>query len=268
MSSLLYSPTPDLELIGKGRIFLDRFTSAGVRTGNYIALGNCGKFSVSVKPDVKKNYNAMTHSAGVYKTATARQDVSLKIEGFEFGPDAAALAVMSDLPTILTATGATVTGEALAAAGLQKHGRAYQTLQREVSALVLTQGATTLVNNVDYVLYDAHAGIVYFPETGAVVDTSAVTAAYTAGAILAAGNQAQVLGAQVSQIRGQLYFVGDPTTGPNWEVLVPRVFLVPTGEQDFISEDFLKWTLEGTIEDNTAFNPLIPYFQATRRINA
>lgn len=268
MSQILYSPSPDLETIGKGRVFLDRFTAAGVRSGNYIHLGNCSKFSIGVKPDVKKSYNSMTHSAGVYKTATARQDLSAKMEGFELSPDAAAIAMMSDLPTMLTQTGGSVSAETLAAAGLQKHGRMFQTAEREVSALVLTQGATTLVNNVDYVLYDAHAGIVYFPELGAVADTSAVTAAYTAGAVLATANQAEVLGAQVSSVRGQLLFVGDPTTGTHWEVLIPRAFLTPNGDQDFISEDFMKWAVDATIEDNSSFDPTIPYFRAIRVTNA
>jgi hypothetical protein len=59
--------------------------------------------------------------------------------------------------------------------------------------------------------------------------------------------------------------VCDPTQGPNYEIVIPRVFLASASPMDYIGDDFGKWTLEGTIEDNSSFNPLIPYFQQIRR---
>ena len=266
MAPKLYSPVSDLTLIGKGALWLDRFDATDTATGTLMALGNCDKFGIQVKDTVKKNYTAMDHTAGVYKTAISQREIMIKIEGFEFGPEVAAMNVLSDLPTAVTQTTASVVAEALAPVVVQKAGRAFQTVNREISAVIVIQSAVTLLLNVDYVIKDPHLGIIYFLETSpTVANAAAITCNYTAATIVAAGNMQQLLGGAVPKIRGKLIFSGDPMTGPNWDVIIPRVFLTPTAEMDFISNDFLKWKLDGTIEDNSAFNPALQYFKATRR---
>lgn len=265
MAPKLYAPSSDLTLIGKGALWFDRFDATDTASGTLMSLGNCDKFGITVKPTVKKNYNSLNHSAAVYKTAVSQIDITIKVEGFEFGPDQIALASMADTPSTLTQATATVTTEALATAPVQKLGRAFQTLNREISAVIVSQGATTLVNSVDYVIKDAHLGIIYFPEGSAVVATTAVTVAYTAAAIAAAGNMRQILGASVSKVRGKLIYSGDPMTGPNYDVIVPRCFFASATEMDYIGTDFGKWSLDGDVEDNSGYDPTIPYFQQTRR---
>lgn len=265
MAPSLYAPTPNLTLIGKGSIWLDRFDGTDTATGTLMSLGNCDKFGITVKPTVKKLFTSLDHTAGNYNTAVSQEDISITIEGFEFAPELLALGSMADVPTTLTQTTASVTAEVLASALVQKKGRGFRTVNREVSALVVTQSTTTLVVNVDYVLKDAHAGLIYFPEGSAVNATLSVTVAYTAAAIAAAGNMQQILGASVSKVRGKLFFYADPMTGPSWDVEVPRVFLTGGTEQDFIGTDWAKWKLTGDVENNSAFDPTVPYYRATRR---
>jgi hypothetical protein len=264
MPPSLYAPSPNLTLIGKGAIWFDREVN-GVPSGSMMALGNCDKFSIAVKPTVKKVYTSLDSTAAVYNTAVSQVDLTLTIEGFEFGDEQIALVSQAAPPTSLTQASATVTTEVLATAPTQKLGRGFRTLNREISALIVTQSTTTLVNNVDYVLKDAHSGLIYFPEGSAVVNTAAVTVAYSAAAIAASANMRQVLGASVSMIRGKLFFYADPMTGPSWDVEVPRVLLTGGTDLDYIGNDFGKWKLTGDVQSNLAFDPTIPYYRQTRR---
>lgn len=265
MAPVVFSPNGGLTLVGKGSLWLDEFDANDVSSGHYMALGNCDKFGITVKDTIKKNYNSMDHTAAVYRTTPVQRDMTLKIQGFEFGADQAKLNFMANDPTALAQSSGSIVAEALAAAGVTKKGRAFFTLNREISAVVVVCGAATLVAGTDYVVKDAHLGLIYFPEDSTVVDATAVTVSYTAAVINAASNMQQIFGGTRAAIRGRLVFSGDPMTGPNWDVIVPRVMLTPNQEQDFISADYLKWTLEGTIEDNSAYSPTIQYFQATRR---
>lgn len=266
MAPSLYAPTANLTLLGKGSLWLDRFVDAtNVATGALMSLGNCDKFGITVKPTVKKLYTSLDHTAGNYATAVSQEDVTIMIEGFEFGPEQIALATMADVPTTFTQSSASVTTETLATAGVQKLGRAFRTVNREISALIVSQGATTLLVNVDYVLKDAHSGLIYFPEASAVVNTTAVNVAYTGAAVVAAGNMQQILGASVSKVRGKLFFYADPMTGPSYDVEVPRVFLTGGKETQYIGTDFAKWELTGDVENNTAYDPTVPYYRQTRR---
>jgi hypothetical protein len=260
-----YAPAPENTMIGKAKFFFSRFDASDAQVDGYMHMGNIDKAGITVKPTVKTNRSGMAAAAGVYRTAISQLDLNIKIEGFEFGPEQVAMASFADVPTAFTQGTATVSAEALASATQQKHGRAYRTLNREISAVVVLNGVATLVSGTDYIVQDAHAGLIYFPEAGAVVDTTAVTVSYTAAAIASTANMKSILGASVSKVRGAGLLVGDPTQGPNYEIVIPRLFLASASEMDYVATDFGKWTLEGTIEDNTSFNPLIPYFQQIRR---
>jgi hypothetical protein len=265
MAPSLYAPTPNLLLVGKGALWFDRFDASGALSGAMISLGNCDKFGITVKPTVIKNYTSLDSSAALYDSAVSQVDLTLTIEGFEFGPDQMALVSQAAVPTAFTQGTATVSAEVLAGATVQKSGRGFRTVNREISALVVTQSTTTLVSGTDYLIKDAHSGFIYFPEGSSVVNTASVTVAYTAAAIAAAANMSQLLAASVSQVKGKLFFYADPMRGPNWDVEVPRVLLTGGTEVDFIGTTYAKWKLAGDVLSNVAFDPTIPYYRQTRR---
>lgn len=244
------TPSPTNVSLGRGKIFFNRQDANGVLQG-FVHLGNCDNLSVSTGVETKEMVNFMTNTSAPYKRVVTKTTVEAKISGFEFHPDVAALNVLGDVVPVTQST-ATVTAEALAAAAVTKKGKTFRTLKRNISAVAVKQGATTLTLGTDYTIADATMGLVSFPATSAVDDALAVTVDYTAAAIIAGDGVKRVRVATNSRIEGQLAFSPDPAAGPSYEALYWRVQLAPSGEFGLISEDFNKWEMTGAVQDDSA----------------
>ena len=261
-----FAPSPKLTSLGAGQLFFDRFLDTGLPSGAMFSLGNCSNFGIAVKVTTKQVENFLTAAGGIYDQANLDKTQTVKIDGYEYGPDQFAMITMGQLPTAVTQTAnPTITAEALASATVTKKGRAFQTAFRSITVTDVKQGATTLVLNVDYVVKDAALGIIYFPETGAVDDTMAVTIDYACAALVATDGVRQINAGMEANIIGKLLFVPEPRRGPSWEVLVPIVTFTPTGDLNFIGTDYGKWTVEGQILDNSANDPTNQWYRLTRR---
>ena len=71
-----------------------------------------------------------------------------------------------------------------------------------------------------------------------------------AKATIAAGAIDRVFGGTAATIEGTLRFVSNNSTGPNWDCTVWNASLRPNGDISFISEEFNKFTLEGTAQSD------------------
>lgn len=250
MTTYAGTPSATNVSLGRGKIYFDRLDTSSVRTG-FIHLGNCDTFGVQPSVEKKQLSNFMTNTTAPYKEVNVKTSIEMKIGGFEFSPDILALNVLGDV-VALTQSAATVTAEALASATVTKKGRSFRTAKRNISAVAVKQGATTLVLNTDYTIADATMGIISFPTTSAVVDATAVTIDYTAAAIVSADGIKTVRVATNTRIEGVVMFSPDPAAGPSMEATYWRVNLAPDGELGFISEDFNKWSVTGSVQDDSA----------------
>jgi hypothetical protein len=112
-----------------------------------------------------------------------------------------------------------VTAEVLAPAtvvGIK--GKSYFTAKKNISAVVVKQGATTLTLTTDYTIDDATTGIITLTSTGAAADGTALTVDYSYAAIITANALPLVYGATNTQIQGRLRFKSNNSTGPNWDL--------------------------------------------------
>lgn len=258
------TPSPDNVILGKGALYFDRRTAAGVSTG-YRHLGNCSVFEVSTEDDVLELRSSLSSAAGVYKRVTRQRSVKLSITGYEFEPNLLAIALMGDVTDFIQA-GGSITAETLATAevtGLA--GKYFQTANRKISAVTLKQGAATLVEGTDYEVVNATVGIIrILPTSETVADGTALTIDYTAAAV-AAGATKLIRGATTSLVQGKLLFVGDPQTGPAYEATVWNASFSPQGALGLLQDDWGTWQLDGTAQDDSAGqyggSTLNPYYQ-------
>ncbi len=251
-------PIPHLPMLGKGSLLLDVFDASGNLTG-YQHLGNCTKVEQELKDDKASLYQSINAVPSLVAYAVKKRDVTVSITGTDFSFSHLAIALMSGGETILTTAATPVTGEALASATATKKGKYFATLGRNIATVVVHQSLGVLAEGTDYVVVDAAEGLIYFPATSTVIDTTAVTVDYTP----TVGSFSQVAGAVMPFVRGRLRFVPDPTDGKKIGVEWWVVNLSPNGKIGLIADDYGNWELEGMVIDDAANHPLSPYFLAT-----
>lgn len=246
---MTYTPSASNVMLGRGALYFDRRTSSDNTVGSF-HLGNCDTFTINVSTEKLTLSDFTQQSTSPYKEVVSSTTVGLTIAGFEFSKDTTALATMGTIDSTYSQNNTAVTGEVLASAtvtGLK--GRYFFTAYRNISSTALKQGATTHVLNTDYTVADATRGIIYIKTTGAVTDGTALTIDYSK-ATISTGTYDRIFGGVNTTIEGKLRFVSNNTTGPNWDFTGWNVSLRPNGDIALISEEFNKFTLEGTAQSD------------------
>ena len=98
-------------LLGRGKIYFDRFDSSGARTGE-LFLGNCPTFEITPTSEDIKKYSSANKSADLIASDVLRTTLALRIVGDEFSKENLAMVLFGDTGT-LSQTGSTMTAEAI-----------------------------------------------------------------------------------------------------------------------------------------------------------
>ena len=240
-------------LLGRGKIYFDRFDATGVRTGE-LFLGNCPTFEVTPTSEDIKKYSSADKAADLIASDVLRTTLALRIVGDEFSKENLAMALFGDTST-LSQTGSTVTNEGVANV-LQ--GRYYALSKRQVSLVTVTgpSGTPVYVVDDDYKV-DAISGRIYIVEGGAITDGSDIEVDFTYGTIALP----TVRGMNQTSIKGYLRFIGDPARGPKYECEIWRASVRADGAIGFISDEYSSFTLTGDIESDAVNHPNEPHYR-------
>ncbi len=264
-----YTPSPNNVTFGRGKIFFAPHIS-GAFGKQWQHLGNCDTFSVGVVPEKVSLTNFMTETSAKYKEVVKSVDIPIKISGFEFATNNMKLMFMGDT-TSYTQTASTETLETIAPATLTGlKGSFFTTTKRSISSPTLVQGTVTLASGTDYTIEDAERGVVKVLSTSVTVaDGTALRLTYIAAALTGTSALTVVRAATDTSVDGRLLFVPDNTTGPDNEVEVWNATLTPDGEIPFIADEFMKWSMSGQAQDDSAGSyggsTANPYFQIITR---
>jgi len=196
-------------LLGRGKVYFDRLTDLGVRTGE-LFLGNCPTFEITPAAEDIKKYSSATKAGELIASDVLRTTLALRIVGDEFSKENLAMALFGDNSTLSQSTAA-ITNEAIADV-LQ--GRYYPLLKRGVSEVTVTgpSGTPTYTVTTDYTV-DAVTGRIYIVEGGGIADAAHIEVDYTYATIALP----TVRGMNQSAVKGYIRFVPDPARGPKWE---------------------------------------------------
>lgn len=242
------SPSPLNAYVGRGKAYFSRFLPDGTFTGVWRELGSCRQ--IRTTPEITKIQlsNTRTKASSTYAEAITDQKANVAIELDEYDAQNVALALMGDVASFVQ-TGASITAEQLADATHAAKDRTYFTAQRDISAVAVKQGATTLVLNTDYQILDAAAGAIHILDSSpAFVSGTALTVDYTSGAITA---KSLVQMASQGNIKGALRVITDPVVGPKMDARWWNVSFTPDGDVPFITDEFGSLSLAGTALDDT-----------------
>jgi len=248
------SPNTDNYLLGRGRIYFDRFSASGQRQG-WIDLGNAPDFSVTISKETLAHYSSRA-GLRVKDLEVVRELAS----SFSFTLEEFSLKNL-EIAFLGTSSAANQTSGSLSAADFTaRHDKWVSVGKRKLSNFVLKGdgGTPTYVLGTDY-LVDLDEGMFMALSTGSITDGATVEvtcdyASVTAFDISALSNPA---------IDGALKFVGDPATGPKVVIECWKGKLMPSGEIGFISEDWAKFQLQFEVAKDEAGHPSSPYFTIT-----
>lgn len=259
------APDPNLLLEGAGIFYFDRFDVDGNPQG-FLDLGNVETLEATTTDTRIQKNSSRTKSRPLYKDVLQKRDIVLKAAMDEFSPDNVALVMMGNVTASAAQAATAVVAESLAPAlhGV-KFGASYKTAKLgPISAVVVKQGATTLVLGTDYTIQNAAIGVIRInnvPATGGFTEGGVLTIDYTPTAY--ADGLTQVAGGTESKIEGAGLFVSDNSQGPNWIVEFWKLSAQPSSAIAYISDTFGSLGLQFTVEDDSVNHPTFPLWRKT-----
>ncbi|HET7552196.1 MAG TPA: hypothetical protein VFK04_12970 [Gemmatimonadaceae bacterium] len=248
------SPNSNLITLGRGGLLLDRLSSAGALQG-FNHAGDCDQISMS--PTIEK----ITHNSSLSGVSTVYAEIlksttwNITVRGFEMSKKNMALMMMGDEADFIQAADAAIADAALASAEIARLGGIYDTGHRNITVTGVNQGATALVEGVDYEVFSADAGLIrILPGSLTFVPATAVTWSGSAEAI-AAGDLTVINGGTQGQIGCKGIYISDNPAGPQQELRFWKASLTPSGDFGFIAADTpISFTLTGVLQDDSAGN--------------
>lgn len=252
----LYTPSPELLLVGAGNLYLDRIVN-GARTG-YRHAGNVDLLEYTTDDTKLQKFSSMSPSRPLYAERLQRRIQTLRFNLDEHSAENVALITQS---TIISGSqlATPVVGEVLFAAvpaatlGAALGGATFKLAKvGEVSALTLNLGAAALVLNTDYTVNLVDGTVRILPTSVAVTnDVDDLTADYTPTALTAIR---RITGGTESVVEVAGLFVPAPTTGPSLMLEWWRGALTPAGPLSFISEDWSTMQAQVVFQDDSVGN--------------
>ncbi len=212
MASETYAPNPSNCILGAGKIYFDRFSTANAKQG-FFEIGNAKDLKASSSQQRESLPNYLTPDGGAYAEGPLTQEITVSCLVYEFNRKNIALLASGTESTYTQAT------QTVSAATLNSScalGAVYATAYRNITVTNLTQGTTTLATT-DWQLVDATAGLIKILTTGAATEGTTVSWTGTAAAITGSSQKTVEL-YNAPNIYGQLLYVSNNKFGAQGEM--------------------------------------------------
>ena len=247
-----YSPNPDNYMYGKGEVFFKPTGGTG-----YLHLGNCPSFGLNVELEKAEHYSSMSGIKEKDLSKVIQKTVKASITMEELSPQNLNLVLLGGTVATAAQETSSLTGQEVTVV-LDQYVP-ISTGKLRLSSVVVTDAAsdpdTTYVEGTDYIL-NREAGMIMALTSGSITTTCYVSAT------VAAVTTSTVAALTSSSKTGELYFVGNPDVGPNWQVKGWTVELSLSGEIPFISDDIAQITVEAEFIADDIGHPTAPFFEA------
>lgn len=230
--------------LGKGNVYVDRDIN-----NKFISIGNATRFAINeTEVDVKERFSRQLDSYGQALDSVAiNKPPKISIEIDEARAENLALALKGTIEVVDVASGS-VSGESITAA----HD-AYVALEYEnVSNVVVKDetDTTTYTEGTDYEV-NTRMGWIKVLSTGSIADGDTLHVSYDYGAKKAY----KIKGSKQAEILCQIVLDGENVVNnKRCRVKVYQAKVRPSAEVDFLADDYVKISLEGTLvtpEDKT-----------------
>ena len=246
------SPNTSNYLLGKGKVYVDLLTAAGVRTGE-IDVGNCTAFTVTPTVESLDHFESMGGIREKDKSVDTSVAMLAKWNTDEYSLRNLMLGVLSTVErTYAQATGHQINFPIVARVEKWMKLGEFRNVHNVV--VTNTAGTTTYVLGTDYNL-DAAIGRIFTIDGGSISGGQTIHVDFNYDATTYDG----IYVADSSTIEIFLRFVGNPAVGPVWEGEFWKARLKPAGDLGFISEEWSGMDFEAEILKDVINYPTMPW---------
>lgn len=249
------SPNTDNYTLGKGIVYFNRKTAAGLYTGER-DLGNAPAFSFNIALEKLEHFSSRGGLKAKDKEIISQINPGISFTLDEVNAENLSLLTLADIETV-TQTGATITAEEHTA----YLGKRIELSERAISAVTVTgpEGTPSYVVDEDFIistsLKDDVIGRIYIPETSSIVDGATIEVNYTSGNV----TYKRIKAFAQTQVEGFLRFVSDNPAGGQQELQIWRVSLTPAGDTALIGDDWSTLGFSGEVLKDETGHPDSPY---------
>lgn len=250
-----FASSSDNAMLGAGILYFDRKAADGSYAGER-DLGHCSAFTTNTTVEKIEKYSNRTGARRLWLSVPKQVNSAGKITLDEFDPVNLALAVLGEDSVIKqeAKTDCTATFSAVQ----DRYFRLGD--YRDVKEVVVKSGASpdekTYAENTDY-LVEPETGRIYIIPDGGIKDNTEVTATFSVEE-----KSYPVITAGITPVvEGRLRFVGDPTTGPRYELEAWNVNLTPDGDLAWITDDLSNFSINVAIMDDSKNHPKEPLYR-------
>jgi hypothetical protein len=247
VASETYAPNPINCVLGKGAIYFDRFTTAGVK-GGLFHLGNANDLKAEASQSRVTLNNYVTHDGGVYAEGMVSNEITVSMTLYEFNRKNIAL-LTGGVENSATQATQTVSGETLSVSSAL--GAVYQTAYRSIATPSAILNGTSTLTTADWSVIDATAGLIKILSTASLTEGQTLTASYTASAIAATANKFVDLHS-AGTIYGKLLYVSDNSAGAAGELVYWYTSVQQGGLSGLIGDEFGSSTLSFKVLNDAA----------------
>lgn len=227
-------------VLGRGELYFDRMLpNTRTRTGERF-LGNVTAFNVSIESETLDHFDSTQGLRQKDDSVLLQINRTGAITTDNISVDNLALFVQGSATTV-TQTSTPVVDFAINDIVRDRYYQLGQTLSnptgvRNVSAVTVTGpgGTPVYTLNTDYTV-DAALGRIYIPATSTIAEGADILVDYTP----AANTRERISSASLGSIDGALRFVARNPKGPVRDLYIPYCSLTPSGELNFIGEEWL-----------------------------
>lgn len=246
------SPNVENYILGKGKLYFDRFDDAGASTGEF-DLGNVPSFIMTPAVETLDHFESMSGIKEKDKSVDISVGFTCKFTFEEYSRWNLMLATFATTEGTFSQGSGHQVNEAVTA----HSGKWSKLTRRNVHDAVVTNivGTTTYTETTDYIM-DRATGRIFIVEDGSIADLQVVHVDY----LYDDTTYGKLSAMQDSTIEGSLRFVGDPSVGPKYEVEIWKVKIKPTGDLQWISDEWSSVEIEGEILKDATNHPTEPWF--------
>ncbi|HKJ72915.1 MAG TPA: hypothetical protein VKA19_02255 [Alphaproteobacteria bacterium] len=231
--------------MGAGKVYFAPYDSSGNKTGNFRYLGETESLSYTASPETKEKKTSDSAVATTAKKILTGMSRSGKLVCDEVAPENLAMFVIgaASTHTQASATGSTETLTSVSPGTMRIVGATASNPigVRDISNVTVTGGggSPSYTEGTDYTL-DLTAGTITVLENGNISDGDDLDLTYD----VASKSWDHIESSNTKQVKGELVFIGDYTTGENDDQYFPNVDLQPSGDfniksrQDFQQIEF------------------------------
>ena len=226
-------------------------------------LGTVSRFEVSETPEKLEMKDFSQAAAPTLKSVVTDNKVEISLTLHEFTKENLALTLLGT-EAGYTQTATPVVDEVLTTSVVK--GRIYRAAKRQLTAITVKKSpSTTLVLGTDYEVEDANAGLIrILPGSVTVLAGDGILISYTPVVIATPGLD-KVVGGSQPNIEGELTYISENASGPQWEYQFWKVAIAPDGVLSLIGEQFAEMPLKAEALSDSVGHPAEPYFIAVKR---